>query len=260
MLAQVRTPERWSPLHSGRTHQNYYTPRPASGDCADYWAPKVDPDGKLRDRKNDEERERFLELVGQELAWVQSRTPEARVRVCDCGHGLGWLLSALPDSWEKHGVEVCREAHEYAKGHYGIKSFFGELWEARYPDEFFDVVTCWHVLEHVADPIELICEIRRVLKRGGLLLLGTPDFESPCAKRFGNNYRLLHDKTHVSLFGLDGLTRFIRDHGFEIEDLQFPFPERFATAETFTRWNDTTKVSPPWPGNFLSVRAFRPPK
>jgi len=104
----------------------------------------------------------------------------------------------------------------------------------------------------MADPERELFEIRRVLKKGGWLVLGTPDFHSPCAVRFGENYRMLHDPTHVSLFSLDGMSRLVRDFGFTIEDVRFPFPERYATAETMARWLDTSQVSPPWPGNWMT--------
>jgi SAM-dependent methyltransferase len=119
------------------------------------------------------------------------------------------------------------------------------------------VVMCYHVIEHVADPIEFIGDIRRVLRPGGWLILGTPDFASPCAKRFGDNYRMLHDPTHCSLFTLESMHRLLRDRGFTIQDVCFPFPERYATAETFARWNDTGSVSPPWPGNWMTFYCQR---
>jgi SAM-dependent methyltransferase len=120
-----------------------------------------------------------------------------------------------------------------------------------------DLVVCLHVIEHLSDPILAITEIRRILKPGGWAIISTPDFDSPCAKRFGDNYRMLHDRTHCSLFTLESMHRFIRDHGLEIRDLKFPFPERYATLGTFSRWADTSKMSPPWPGNWMTFYCVR---
>lgn len=256
MLAHAaRKPERWCPLHSGRTSQNYYVSRPTlqaaeTEAFADYWRPKPDPDGQIRERC----REQYLSDVAEELRYLerlQSR-PDSRARILDVGHGLGWLLSGLGDRWDKFGTEVCREAHEHAKREHGIKSFFGKLHEAKYEDESFDAVTCHHVIEHLPDPLDTMHQIRRVLKGGGALILATPDFTCPCAKRFGANYRMLHDKTHVSLFSLESATRMLCDLGFKIKDVAFPFPDRYATAATMERWKDASKVSPPWPGNWMT--------
>lgn len=257
-----RTPDRWSPLHSGRTHQSYYTPRPASGESADYWGQKPDPDGQIRDRATESERLQYLSDCGQELQWLgrlQSRSTTRRLRLFDLGAGRGWLLSALsPEQWERYGCETCPVGAAAARAH-------GEIvqgnWRGRYPDEFFDVVTCHHVIEHLTDPIDHVHEIRRVLRRGGRLLMATPDFASPCAKRFGERYRMLHDATHVSLFTLESMTRMLADFGFTIDDVQFPFPERYATAETMEKWRRGPadgEYSPPWPGNWMTFYARRP--
>ena len=144
----------------------------------------VDPDGNVRNRL--QEREQYLDDIKQELSFLNSLPPG---RILDIGCGLGWLLSALKPGWERHGVEVSRFAAEHAS-QWG-KIFVGELAEAKYPDEYFDVVVMYHVIEHMEDPVGAILEVRRILKLGGTLLLGTPDFDSGCARRFDENYRLL---------------------------------------------------------------------
>lgn len=254
-----RTPERWSPLHSGRETQNYYVPRKAceGANCEDYWSPKADPSGNVRDRSDPREREQYLADLGQgELAYLQSlqsRSGGRRLRLFDLGAGPGWLLSALPDEhWDKWGVEICREAAQEARLHAEV--ICGD-WRGTFDDEFFDVVFCHHVIEHLADPLDHVHEIRRVLKKGGKLILATPDFSSPCAKRFGERFRMLHDPTHISLFSLESMTRMLMDFGFTIEDVAFPFPERYATAETMEKWRRGPvegEWSPPWPGNWMT--------
>ena len=211
-----------------------------------YWGNIVDPDGKKRNRLG--ERDLHLEDVAQELSYLNSLLPG---RIVDVGCGPGFLLSALEGGWEKHGVEASRFAAEHASQ--WSKVHVGDLSEAAYPDEFFDVAVMHHVIEHMTDPIGAILEMRRVLKRGGKLLLGTPDFDSGCARRFGDNYRLLHDPTHISLFTNDSMHRFLRDHGFGIDRVEYPFFEtRHFTPENLERLFDTSKVSPPFYGNFMT--------
>src|SRR5690606_21592077 len=118
---------------------------------------------------------------------------------------------------------VSEFAIEHAS-HYG-HIYQGCLENAEYPDQHFDLVVIYHVIEHVQNPQKLLKEIRRILKPHGWLILGTPDFDSGAARRFGENYRMLHDTTHISLFSNDSMHRFLRDHGFRIEWVEYPYFE-----------------------------------
>jgi phosphoheptose isomerase len=217
-----------------------------------YWGSEVDPDGNLRDRRL--EREQHLDDIKQELAFLDT-LPHGRI--LDIGCGLGFLLSALASGWEKHGVEVSELAAKYARE--WAKIHVGTLAEARYPDEYFDVVVMHHVVEHLEDPVGAILETYRILRRGGVLLLGTPDFDSACARRFGDKYRMLHDPTHISLFSNDSMHRCLRDHGFVIDRVEYPFFDtRHFTKESLMRLFDTGNGSPPFYGNFMTFYCHKP--
>lgn len=217
-----------------------------------YWGVVTDPDGNVRDRLA--EREKYIEDIKEEMDFLNNLPVGC---ILDVGCGLGFLLSGLKDGWEKHGVEVSKFAASHATQFGQIH--LGDLHSALYPDEYFDVVVMHHVIEHIEDPVATINEIRRILKRGGHLLLGTPDFDSGCARRFGENYRLLHDKTHISLFTNDSMHRFLRDHGFQIDRVEYPFFEtRYFTKENLERLFDTSEISPPFYGNFMTFYCVRP--
>ena len=217
----------------------------------DYWGEIVDPDGKRRDRSA--EREMHLADIANELAFINS-LPGGRA--LDIGCGLGWLLSALDEKWEKYGIELSAYAAERA-GQYA-EVFTGSLLDYRVPEASFDLVIMHHVIEHMEDPVANIKMVRELLKHGGKIVLGTPDFDSGCARRFGLNYRLLNDPTHISLFSSDSMHRFLRDHGFAINKVDFPYFEtRHFTLENLQRLFDADHVSPPFYGNFMTFYGER---
>ncbi len=221
-------------------------PPPDADFEAGYWGRVVDPDGILRDRMA--ERDRFLENIAEELATIAALPPG---RILDVGCGPGFLLSAVGEGWERHGVEVSALAAEHARAYGQIHN--GLLADAAYPDGYFDVVVLHHVIEHVADPSALLRGIRRVLAEDGLLILATPNFDSGCARRFAEKYRLLHDRTHITLFSDDSMRRFLRDHGFRIARSDYPYFETpYFTQENLLRLMDTGQVSPPFYGNFMT--------
>lgn len=241
---QRRYKSRWAPCGRRERLQDYYVVRESVQDYGDYFGCKLDPDGKPRDRLSDEERRQFVEDVGYLIERVNERQPRT---VLDFGSGPGWLLGAI-DAPCKTAVEIAPQACErlFLEG-YLLRSDLADV-----DTHSQDVVIAHHVFEHLADPLYHLTHCRRVLKHDGLFVLATPDFASPCAMRFGPRYRMLHDPTHCSLFTLESCSRMLRDWGFEIIGIEFPFPERLATLETFLRWHDRVGVSPPWPGNWMT--------
>src|SRR3989344_2411685 len=211
-----------------------------------YWDKIVDPDGKERNRL--EEGGLFLNDIDYVVRYLNTLSPG---KILDIGCGLGWLLSVLPDSWDKYGIELSKTAAVNAKK-YG-KIFEGPLSDSNYEDNYFDVIFTHHVIEHMERPEEEIKNMKRILKPGGILILGTPDFDSGCARLFGSNYRLLHDKTHISLFSNDSMHRFLRDNKFDIFRVEYPFfKTRFFTRDNLMKLFDTSVISPPFYGNFMT--------
>ena len=233
----------------------YYTRRepPAGSEFEEgYWGVVKDPDGNVRDLS--QERDKKVEDLACELAFVNKLPPG---RLLDVGCGLGHLLSGVDPSWQRHGIEISGYAAEKAAAYGEIHH--GDLESAGYPDRFFDVVTLYHVIEHMEDPERELREIKRVLKPGGWLIAGTPNFDSACARRFGDNFRLLNDATHISLFSAESLRRLLEDNGFSVDWEDYPFFDtRYFTRENLERLFDTTKMSPPFYGNIMTLYARLP--
>ena len=241
----------WNPYYVRRR-----PPGSASGESSpfeeNYWGTVTDPDGVTRDLLA--ERDRRVEDVKEELEHVRT-LPTGRI--LDVGCGLGYFLSAVDEGWEKHGIELSAFAAERASQHGKIHQ--GDLRSANYPDNHFDVVMLYHVLEHMLHPVEEIEEIFRVLKPGGTLIVGTPNFDSACARRYGEKYRMLHDPTHISLFSSDSLDRFLWDHGFFVDRVEYPYFEtRYFTTENFERLKDKESISPPFYGNIMTFYCRKP--
>ncbi|MBC8247536.1 MAG: methyltransferase domain-containing protein, partial [Deltaproteobacteria bacterium] len=219
---------------------------------SNYWGTVVDPDGVERDRLK--ERENHLMDVATELTFLNDLPGGA---ILDVGCGLGYLLSGLDGRWECQGVEISEFAADHA-GEWG-RIFKGSLEDAKYSSGQFDAVVFHHVIEHLVDPLKTLREIRRIMKPGGWLILGTPDFDSGCARLFGSRYRLLHDDTHVSLFTDESMHRLLRDEGFVIEKVDYPyFSTRHFTKENLLRMLDLDCISPPFYGSFMTFYARKP--
>ncbi|MCA1616507.1 MAG: class I SAM-dependent methyltransferase [Acidobacteria bacterium] len=106
-------------------------------------------------------------------------------RLLDIGCGAGTVLEAARRAgWEAEGVEVSHPAVEHLRAA-GFSVFHGELAEARYPADHFDVIVASEVLEHLPDPRVLLREAARVLRPGGLLWATTPHSRGASARALG---------------------------------------------------------------------------
>lgn len=135
-------------------------------------------------------------------------------RLLDVGCGAGTFLEAAGRAgWQAIGVEVSRTAAEHVRAR-GFEVFCGELENANYPDDYFDVAIASEVLEHVPDPRALLEEMARVLRPGGLLWATTPHGRGLSARILGLEWSIVCPPEHLQLFSLKGIKGLLSGTGF----------------------------------------------
>ncbi len=141
------------------------------------------------------QRDRRVRMWERRMNRIERLVP-SRGRLLDVGCADGSFLAiAHRHGWDISGTEVSSAGAALARGLVGEGVFCQELSQAQFPDNAFDVVTLWHVLEHVPDPLQLLYEIRRVLKPGGSLFVAAPNLENTLYRWA---YRLARGKrTHL---------------------------------------------------------------
>lgn len=98
-------------------------------------------------------------------------------KILDVGAGRGEFLSQVKkvSRWECFGTETSQAAVEFAKKRFNIMLSLGQLENLHYPDNSFDAVTLWHVLEHLPYPSRATKEARRILKDDGFMFIAMPN-------------------------------------------------------------------------------------
>ncbi|KPJ59405.1 MAG: hypothetical protein AMJ46_11295 [Latescibacteria bacterium DG_63] len=114
----------------------------------------------------------------RQLDWLQECARGDVERFLDVGCGEGHvLIEASARGWSPYGIDISDNRIDAAKNE-RIHFIKGSIFEASFPDGFFDSVYMNSVLEHVVDPMKLLREIKRVLRAGGLLFFGVPNEDS----------------------------------------------------------------------------------
>ncbi len=136
-------------------------------------------------------------------------------RVLDVGCGDGSRLARLRSlGWEVRGQEMDPKAASRAGQTYGVQVCLGPLDEAGFEEGEFDAIVMNHVIEHVHDPVRLLADCNRLLRKGGTLIAVTPNAESCGHKRFGSSWRGLEPPRHIHLFTQGTLRQLAPRAGF----------------------------------------------
>ncbi|MFA6601251.1 MAG: methyltransferase domain-containing protein [Candidatus Paceibacterota bacterium] len=134
--------------------------------------------------------------------------------VLDVGFGLGYGMNILSiKAGAIHGVDIDKKVYDYCnetligRNPKIVKISLYDGYKLDYPDNFFDVVTCGDVIEHVEDYHRLIKELLRVSKRG--LFLNTPNRRPEYTNADGTpkNY------WHLREWNYEELDKIIKQHG-----------------------------------------------
>lgn len=159
-------------------------------------------------------REIFLADNRKRLKEIEKRKPCGR-RILELGCATGYFLEACREKgWDACGVELSRFASDKARER-GLNVFCGELRDAGFDRESFDVVALWHVLEHLQNPLETLILVRNLLKKDGLLALTVPDFGSNRSKRMKEKWPHLEPDVHLYHFTHPSLKNILEKAGFE---------------------------------------------
>lgn len=141
-----------------------------------------------------------------------------------CGLGLG-LAYANQFDCELYATEFDQGALDFVSDRFSVKTFKGDVWSADYQDYFFDFVHISHVIEHVIDPRAYIKEMRRIVKPGGIIAIGTPDISSNLYQihRWVNLLRLrvpdvIDGLEHTYIFPKNVLASLCKEEGLQVID------------------------------------------
>lgn len=150
--------------------------------------------------------------INRKIKLVEQYHSDGR-KILDIGAGTGdFLLSAQKKHWEIFGIEPSSSARKKAelKGIHlcSKKQFLNE--------KYFDCITLWHCLEHIADLKTEIQFIKKHLSTNGTLIIAVPNFKSWDAKHYGKYWAAYDVPRHYWHFSKNSIERIFYEYGFKI--------------------------------------------
>lgn len=134
----------------------------------------------------------------------------------DLGCGAGFFLDeAQKRGWVVKGVDISSTIVEYARKKLNLsvvkKSFY------RYnPSEKYKVITLIQVIEHLQNPEILLQKMYRLLEKGGILCVATPNIESYLSKLLKEDFNYMIPPEHLFFYSSSTLNRLLSKNNFEL--------------------------------------------
>ena len=144
--------------------------------------------------------------------------------VIDIGSGTGYFPMFLKKrGWECHGIELSKEAREYAQNNNGLLlSPPGDIED--FEPGSIDIITMWHTLEHFYHPGEYLGSAYRILKERGLLVVAVPNHWSFDAKKYRNFWAAWDVPRHLWHYNPDTIQILADKHHFKLQSMKrLPF-------------------------------------
>ncbi|SHI95236.1 Methyltransferase domain-containing protein [Aquimarina spongiae] len=133
--------------------------------------------------------------------------------ILDIGAGTGDFLSkAKNGGWTVSGIEPNEQAKQLAQQ----KEVLLHTKTDEFEDHSFDIITLWHVLEHVPDLQHQIQEIKRLLKPGGYVIVAVPNFKSYDATHYKSFWAAFDVPRHLWHFSKNAIQKLFAEQGLNL--------------------------------------------
>ena len=160
-------------------------------------------------------------MIGKKTKLIQ-KISKGRT-LLDVGCGTGYFAGTMKQKdWKVTGIEPSKNAAEMARQKFGLVVKPPEaLFD--FPEQSFDVITLWHVLEHLPNLNEAMTQFHKLLKDNGVVVVALPNVDSYDAKKYQQFWAAYDVPRHLWHFSPSIFLRFAEKCKFNIIDIK-PMP------------------------------------
>ena len=167
--------------------------------------------------------------------------------ILDIGASDGSFLLALDSvRWQRHGIEMIEPVVELVKVRHpelGLEA--GDIYSENLAAHSFDVITFWHVFEHLYEPHRVLSRVAELLKPGGIVVISVPNFASYQSRFFGNHWYAFDVPRHLHHYSPQSLDHLLGGVGFEVlENVFFSLMNNFHQLKySLISWSESSTSS-----------------
>ncbi len=163
----------------------------------------TDANNSFKDKVYQRVKKRTLQKKLRQINKYRVQNPT----LLDVGCGTGdFLLVAEQDGWQVTGIELNQNAISLAKGKLQSTAFFESLFNPSLEGQKFDVITLWHVLEHLENTPQILSRLRSLLQPNGIIIIAVPNFKSFDAKYYQQYWAAYDVPRHLYHFSKKSIT------------------------------------------------------
>lgn len=157
--------------------------------------------------------------IGQKKKFVISKAAQKKGAILDYGCGTGNFLASMKTSgWNVKGIEpdpsACQKAADATGEVIHPPDHINQIESSSH-----DVITLWHVLEHVHDLHHVIAEFKRILNQDGVLVIAVPNHLSYDAKFYRQFWAAYDVPRHLYHFNPASIQQLFTRYGFKLESI-----------------------------------------
>ncbi|MBD2291993.1 class I SAM-dependent methyltransferase [Anabaena sphaerica FACHB-251] len=194
-------------------------PRPTPETIGYYYPDDYGPYQFTKVSKNEKQNLPLSQKITQRIFEFNERRlpslPPGRMLEVGCASG-DFLHKMANQGWEVEGIEFSEKAAQTARS-LGYKVHIGSLEIAPKPEQKYDLVVAWMVLEHLHDPILGLTKLQSWVKPGGWLAVSVPNIGSLEFKIFKDAWYALQIPTHLYHYNPNTLSQVLEHSGWKME-------------------------------------------
>lgn len=198
-------------------------PRPEEDEDKEFY------DKNLQDRNRQKEidykklRANNLFDTRRHVKLIQSLNKDMNYRILDIGSGYGFFVNELFNCGYKNvmGIDISYERRSIAKKHGSVQVIDFDINKPDRDIGRFDIVTLFHVLEHMSDPIIFLKNIKNLMSPNGILICEVPNVKEMLLDNCQEYNDFYWIRAHLNYFSRETLLEFFRKAGFDNVEIKF---------------------------------------